>query len=110
MICYTSVYFDSATYALYYETEMPPTLRLSKKNLIKVPKIDEIKMINGYLEKHPEVLDEINGEVNGDSFHWAVNDAGMYDDWIDFQRNYILDFAADWCKSMGIRYKDDRES
>ena len=105
--CYSKTYFDRKTYKLYYKRELTLLSRISK---IKLPKISVMKIIKAYLKNHPEILDEIDGKLTVSSFHRTVTDYGMYDDWGDFRWDYLCDFAAEWCKAMGIRYEDKRES
>lgn len=102
--CYSDTYFDIKTYECFYEYQVYHT----ELNLLKIPKVDELRIISSYIESSNNKLLQntfrYKFKVNINSFHIIINSLQLYDDWIEFRYNFLLQEAKRWCEDNNIIY------
>lgn len=100
----SEVFIDLDNYLLYYKSELPTDI--DNINILQVPKVDEAKIIESYIEKHPYLRRKIalKSKKLADSFHCVVNDEGLYDEWSEYRWTYLQGVAADWCNLNNIKF------
>ena len=104
MLSCSESFFDIDNYLLYYESELPPDA--DSINILQLPKVDETRVIDSFINKHPHLRRKIErqNKALADGFHRIVNDEGLYDEWTQFRWAFLQDIAADWCNQNNIKF------
>ena len=113
-------YLEPATMQIYSQSESHQ-LSASIK-LLQIPQSDEISLIRKYMQNSAYFTDTsrfrqlislcntdiLSGKEQSEllhKFHVYVNDFNLYDDWIKFRSEQLLETAKIWCKEHNVYFQ-----
>lgn len=92
----------------HFVRNQKPSGAYNPPRYLLIPKFDAKEPIYRYIDQVADESYKVLLDLSGDdiihAFHVKVTDDGLYEDWIEFQYNVIINLAAEWCNQHNIEY------
>lgn len=96
-------YLDLFTYAIYNDDEKNQLQENVECNFLKLPQTKPFEVQNRFLLTNKKSVDKRLRDDES-KFYTILEDHHWVREYHDFEKQYLMEFGAKWCKENGVRH------
>lgn len=102
-------YLNINDYHIYSQAErnnLTGSNIIEQSDFLLLPKIGRNEIVAKYLvqKNNKKLLSNKGDEDFFYKFHWYIEDNHLVDEWQNFEKRELMNFAANWCEQNDIKF------